>query len=345
MKLKGGRSGKKTKMGKIKLPMDVRDKSQVPAFEEMLKGGPMMVVLVYADWCGHCTKYKDNVWNPLKNIKDRKMNMASIHYDQLENTSLKNSKIEGYPSLLVSGPDKTPATFKNSDGTSTNALPKANDFTTMKNLVTSPVVDEVEGDGEDGEEEELPKLSSSLNTKNKPTNMSDSLESAVTTKPVNSSLSTSTSKNMNSPSEELPPLTNTNTSSNTNSSSNTNTSSNTNSSSKNSMNTMNVKKSMNTNTTSKNSMNSMNTTPTNSALTNTTLTNISEPPMMMEETTPPTISEDVVSLTNNSGLGNTSNIKNSSIGPAPVAMMGGRLYRMLSYKKKKSKSKRTRKHK
>ena len=311
MKLKGGRSSKKTKMGKIKLPMDVRDKSHIPAFEEMLKGGPMMLVLVYADWCGHCTKYKDNVWNPLKDVKGRSMNMASVHYDQLENTSLKNSKIEGYPSLLVSGPDKTPATFKNSDGTATNAMPKSNDFTTMKNLVTSPVVDE--------KDVELPKLSSSssLNTKEEePTNMSDTLETAVTTKPlnssVNSSVNSSTSKNLNNPpdSEELPPLTNTNTT---------------------------LKNSMNTNTNKKGKN-------TNSAVTN----SAEPPPMPSDNQTPPTIDEDVVSLTNNSKLSNSSTPSNtlvaSNSSPPPVAMIGGRLYRMISYKKKKSKSKRTRKH-
>ena len=322
MKLKGGRSSKKTKMGKIKLPMDLRDKSQVPAFEEMLTQGPMMLVLVYADWCGHCTKYKDNVWNPLKNIKDRKMNMASIHYDQLPNTSLKNSKIEGYPSLLVSGPDKTPATFKNADGTSTNAMPKANDFTSMKNLVTSPVVNV-----DEEEKEELPKISSSLNKE--PTNISDTLESAVTTKPVNSSVNTSTSKNMNSSSvnsssEELPPLTNTNT--NTTSSlpkiTNTNRNKNLNSSSTNV-------------TTPSANVTTPSTNLTNLTTPSTNLTNVTTPstnleslaPMMSEETTPPTISEDVVSLTNNSKT------LNNSTAPPPIAMMGGRLYRLLSYKK------------
>ena len=154
---------KKTRMGKINVPLDVRNENDVPAFEKILENGPMMVVLVYADWCGHCTKYKENVWSPLKSIKNRTMNMASVHYDQLENTSLKNSKIDGYPSLLVVGKDKVPATFKSPSGTTTNAMPKSNDFTTMKNLVTSPVV-------EKNDEEKvlvnsintLPKISSSL---------------------------------------------------------------------------------------------------------------------------------------------------------------------------------------
>ena len=125
-------------MGRISLPMDVRSSNDIPAFEQMLSRGPMAIVLVYADWCGHCTKYKENVWSPLKSTKGRKLNMASVHYDQLENTSLNNSKIEGYPSLLVVGTDKKPAVFNNDSGT-TNAMPNANDLNTMKKLVTAPV--------------------------------------------------------------------------------------------------------------------------------------------------------------------------------------------------------------
>ena len=121
------------KAGKIALPMDVRSSNDVPAFEHMLSKGPMAVVLVYADWCGHCTNYKKNVWSPLKSMKNRTVNMASVHYDQLENTSLKNSKIDGYPSLLLVGQDKKPANFGE-----TNAMPNANDINTMKKVVASP---------------------------------------------------------------------------------------------------------------------------------------------------------------------------------------------------------------
>ena len=313
---KSMRSSKKTKMGKIKLPMDIRDKSQIPAFEEMLENGPMMVVLVYADWCGHCTKYKDNVWNPLKTIKDRRMNMASIHYDQLENTSLKDSKIEGYPSLLVAGPDKTPATFKNSDGTSTNALPKSNDFTTMKNLVTSPVISDDEKEYEfDGTT--LPNISKEA------ANISNSLNSAIVKKPMNSSVNTSTSK-------ELPPITSLN-------STNTSSEATPEETPEETPEVTPEATSMNSSATPTNaSSTSMNSsaTPTNASSTS---MNSSATPTSLE---PPTISEDVISLTNSTNLP-----KNTSSAPPPVAMMGGRLYRMLSYKKKRSKRKGTRKHK
>lgn len=133
---------KNIKMGKVSLPMDINSSTAVPAFESMLTKGPMAVVLVYADWCGHCDKYKKNVWSPLKSVKNRTVNMASVREDMLANTSLKDAKIDGYPSILVVGKDKKPAVF-NSDSGNTNALPQSNDVSTMKSLVTSPVPKEV----------------------------------------------------------------------------------------------------------------------------------------------------------------------------------------------------------
>jgi len=280
---------KKTRMGKISVPLDVRDENDVPAFEKMLEHGPMMIVLVYADWCGHCTKYKDNVWSPLKSVKNRTMNMASVHYDQLENTSLKNSKIEGYPSLLVVGKDKTPATFKSSSGTTTNALPKANDFTTMKNLATSTVV---ENDKNELVMNSLPKISSSL----KPS----TLQSEETTS--ESTMNDETTPELAMNQEVTPELP------------------------------------MSQETTS-------------------------ELPASDETETVPKISEDVVTLTNSMNKtanlspfssSNTRNSMNKTANLSPssasnttstrVAMMGGRLYRMLSLKKKRRGSSKKRKN-
>jgi len=133
---------KNIKMGRISLPMDVKSSDAVPAFESMLTKGPMAVVLVYADWCGHCDQYKKNVWSPLKSVKNRTINMASVREDMIKNTSLKDAKIDGYPSILVVGKDKKPAVFKSTSGV-TNALPESNDVSTMRSLITAPVPNEV----------------------------------------------------------------------------------------------------------------------------------------------------------------------------------------------------------
>lgn len=298
--------GKKTRMGKIDVPLDIRDETAVPAFEKMLENGPMMVVLVYADWCGHCTKYKDNVWSPLKSVKNRTMNMASVHYDQLNNTSLKNSKIDGYPSLLVVGKDKTPATFKSPTGTTTNALPKANDFTTMKNLVTSPVVDK-------DEEEVMMDEPNSINT----------MKTMNTLPKISSSLKPSTLETINT-------NTNTNVSNTTNTNVlNTNT---------NLSNTMNETVGNTIDETVGNTIDETvgdtidDTMPVEE---NTSVPKISEDVV--------TLTNSMNVNTSAPPPATTATATTTTTTRAPVTMMGGRLYRMLSMKKKRRASSKKRK--
>lgn len=116
----------------VKKSVDVRSKKDVEELEKNIKMGPITIVLIYADWCGHCTNFKENVWSKLT-AKSHNANLASVHHDQLENTSLRDAKIKGYPSVLVVGQDGKPATFT-SEGEEdvTNAMPT----TDLKTLET-----------------------------------------------------------------------------------------------------------------------------------------------------------------------------------------------------------------
>ncbi len=96
-----------TKMGKIKPYIDVRSAGQVPQFESLLKTGPV-IVLVYADWCGHCKRFKQNMWDEVANSSNKTMNTAAVHYDMVDKTSMKNASIEGYPTLFEVSSAKTP---------------------------------------------------------------------------------------------------------------------------------------------------------------------------------------------------------------------------------------------
>ncbi len=98
--------------------VDVRSKSDIPQFESMIQMGPT-IVLVYADWCGHCTRFKQNMWDEVAKSNMKAKNTAAVHYDMLENTSMSKTPIEGYPTLFevkssknqnISKPVSTPQT-------------------------------------------------------------------------------------------------------------------------------------------------------------------------------------------------------------------------------------------
>lgn len=128
-----------TKIGKVELPMDIRSEKDIGEFENMLAIGPLTIVLVYADWCGHCTRFKENTWNKVAATPNKNINTASVHYDMLDKTSLANSKIEGYPSLLMVGTDKKPANFKEANGTVTNAMPQPTTPEELKTMLETPI--------------------------------------------------------------------------------------------------------------------------------------------------------------------------------------------------------------
>lgn len=121
-----------------RLNPDVRSKKDIAGFESLLGKGPLTIVLVYADWCGHCQTFKQNMWNEVSQMPEKTVNTASVHYDMVENTSLKNAKIDGYPSLLLVGTDKKPATFKSEEG-ATNAMPAPTSVEELKSMVNTPV--------------------------------------------------------------------------------------------------------------------------------------------------------------------------------------------------------------
>ena len=58
------RVAKKAKQQKV---LKVDSKKKVPMFNSLIKSGSVTFVLVYADWCGACTRFKKNIWNPMCN--------------------------------------------------------------------------------------------------------------------------------------------------------------------------------------------------------------------------------------------------------------------------------------
>lgn len=128
---------KQTRKAKKRV-LDVDTISKIPALEKLLKSGKITIVLIYADWCGHCHTFKKNVWNPMCS-KEATHNRVAVNEKVLANTSLANANIEGYPSVLVVNENGKAEEFKTPEGKPTNAIPTPKTPEEMTRIVNVPL--------------------------------------------------------------------------------------------------------------------------------------------------------------------------------------------------------------
>jgi len=121
--------------------LDVRSPAGVKLFERLMVNGNLTLVFVKADWCGACHKFNDEVWSNLTKLKKKNMNLASVDSEMIGKTSLADVPRKFYPTLLLVGKDKKPATFVDEEGNPTNAMPRnaslSEDREAFSNLVQS----------------------------------------------------------------------------------------------------------------------------------------------------------------------------------------------------------------
>jgi hypothetical protein len=122
--------------------LDVRSPAGVKMFEKLIVNGNLTMVLVKAKWCGACHRFNDEVWSHLTKLKNKSMNLASVDSEMIGQTSLANVPRKFYPTLLLVGKDKKPATFIDEDGSPTNSMPRnaslSEDRETLSKLVQTP---------------------------------------------------------------------------------------------------------------------------------------------------------------------------------------------------------------
>lgn len=96
--------------GKIMPPLDVRSSKHLKEFEKRIKKGPLTIVLVYADWCGHCHTMMPHFDNASKStkrsiqsVKINEQMLPSVNstLNQSVNKSAKPISVDGYPSIIV----------------------------------------------------------------------------------------------------------------------------------------------------------------------------------------------------------------------------------------------------
>lgn len=111
---------------------------KIPKFELTLKNSKINFVLVYAEWCGACHRFMDNIWNPMCKGSARHNRMA-VRDDMIKNTSLSNASFDYLPSILVVDENGDIQTFKTPEGKDTNAMPTPKSLNDMKKVVNVPV--------------------------------------------------------------------------------------------------------------------------------------------------------------------------------------------------------------
>jgi thiol-disulfide isomerase/thioredoxin len=121
-------------MGKLLPSVDIRAPGQLGELEKRIAAGPITLVLIYADWCGHCQRFKP-MMDQLESCPGRSVQMARVRDDVLPQSPLANIPNEGYPSLMLIKPDGTPVTFKNKEGSNTNVIPEHTNMVKMTTLV------------------------------------------------------------------------------------------------------------------------------------------------------------------------------------------------------------------
>ena len=138
-RMRGGKSKTKKKskttkprsvMGRLLPPVDITSTNQLNELDKRIKMGPVTLVLIYADWCGHCQHFKP-MMEKLENLPGRSVQTARVREDVFPNSSLSSAKIDGYPTLMLVKKNGKVQSFKNKSGEVTNAIP---DHTNMNNM-------------------------------------------------------------------------------------------------------------------------------------------------------------------------------------------------------------------
>jgi thiol-disulfide isomerase/thioredoxin len=102
-------------MGRIFPPIDVRSAKDFPEMMKRLVEGPVSIVLIYADWCGHCDTFKPHFdaasKSPQRSVQSIKINESVLNdANSYLSKNLSNSSsfhADGYPHMEARSANNT----------------------------------------------------------------------------------------------------------------------------------------------------------------------------------------------------------------------------------------------
>lgn len=116
---RSGRSRSRSRSASMMKPLDVRSGSALKEMEKRIRQGPVTLVLVYADWCGHCHEIMPH-WDkaaasPSRSVQAVKVNEKMLpEVNQMMNRSInqqaKPLDVSGYPTIIMVDNQANPMT-------------------------------------------------------------------------------------------------------------------------------------------------------------------------------------------------------------------------------------------
>lgn len=95
------KGGKKSRKASKAAALNITSLGQMNDLKKLMKNTSVMMVFIYADWCGHCQRFKPE-WKNLEKMPTRNVPMVSIRDDVFPKSPLKeNVEVDGYPTVAI----------------------------------------------------------------------------------------------------------------------------------------------------------------------------------------------------------------------------------------------------